>query len=114
MRKNATGQEMLAQAERIEADAPRTELPEMGPTLTQALIKGVEYVDATQLLTEAMKHIQAMHTLTRTIGTSLIATQQSLIRAHKKLIELEADMAGAGIGEAAPKSALIVPERLRN
>lgn len=40
--------------------------------------------------------------------------QASLIRAHQKLIELEADMGAAGIGaKAEKKSALILPERMQ-
>lgn len=39
--------------------------------------------------------------------------QKSLIRAHEKLIELEADMGAAGIGpKAEKKSALILPDRM--
>ena len=39
--------------------------------------------------------------------------QQSLIRAHEKLIELEADMGAAGIGpKAEKKSTLILPDRM--
>ena len=45
----------------------------------------------------------------------LIGTMQaSLIRAHRKLIELEADMAAAGIGpKAEKKSSILLPERMQ-
>lgn len=49
-----------------------------------------------------------------TLQQQLVATQRSLIRAHEKLIELEADLAVAGIGKGAAKhSGLILPDHVK-
>lgn len=113
MRKDPSQAEVTADAIKIAEDAPHpAEQPEMPLITATALREGVAYVDAGELLTETLKYVKASHDFNTLLAQSLVKTQQSLIRAHRKLIELESDMADDGIG--GKKSALIIPERLRN
>lgn len=75
-------------------------VPDRPEEMVAALREGVEYVDATKLIGALLAHTERLHKLTEVLALSLVTTQKSMIRAHQKLIELEADMAAAGIGGA--------------
>lgn len=75
-------------------------VPDRPEEMVAALRDGVEYLDATRLIAALLGHTERLHKLTETLAVSLVTTQKSVIRAHQKLIELEADMAAAGVGGA--------------
>jgi hypothetical protein len=80
-------------------------------TLREPLDPGLDYYDATPTIEKTLELVRAQAERIKTLENCILPLQQSMIRAHRKLIELEADMAAAGIGsaKAEPKSALIMP-----
>ena len=83
-------------------------IPDRPEEMVAALREGVEYVDATEMMAALLGHTERLHRLAEVLGKSLAVTQTSMIRAHQKLIELEADMAAAGIGGADGKGSKLI------
>jgi hypothetical protein len=77
---------------------------ELKTLLETPLDPNLDYYDATASIEAMAKHIEGLHKLINVMFESLATQGASLIRLHHKSIELEGDMAKAGIGT---KSGLI-------
>lgn len=71
---------------------------ELKRLLETPLDPNLDYFDATASIKAMAEHIEGLHKLIGVMFESLATQGASLIRLHQKNIELEGDMAGAGIG----------------
>lgn len=81
--------------------------------LKQPLDPNLDYFDATASIEELAVKMAEMATLQQAMAKAVVQLQQSMIEVRKKQIELEADMAAAGIGAKGEKSALILPDHMK-